>query len=105
MGTMMFGGAGFEESQRDHCMCIAKDAEISHYSDAVETFYSKHAPTMVQNAAKAVAKYSSSDSNKGKNRFSKLWYDLHKKYTHAIAHTPERKLKKSVPTPTKKEEL
>ena len=106
MGTMLFGQSGYDDSQKEHCLCIPAETELLHYTTSVEKFYATHAPDNLSKVSRIVDKYSTSQDDKKKSKgFNKMWYDLHKKYTTAIGHTPERKKMKSVPRPLSAKEL
>jgi hypothetical protein len=109
MGTMMFGQEGYHESQKDSCMCVDIASMHEHYAALVMTFYDTHAPDKADNAIANMDTYLHKQTVvKGAQPaygYSKLYYDLHKKYgTTAIAHESARKAKgHDIPSPIKKE--
>ena len=94
LGTKIFGQKGFLETQQDYCDCIDSEKYEITYQKGIEFFYSKYAPNSEIDITKVLNKYKNSIEKK----YSKLYYDLHKKYYHAIGLVDERKLKQNIPT-------
>jgi hypothetical protein len=103
LGTKVFGQAGFIESQNDYCRCEKSDKVDDHYVTVIESFYSTHVPTKTDvQLQKLLSSYASSSPSSSKKKYHQLYYDLHKKYDHAIGHIEGRKHKLEIPRPPPK---
>jgi hypothetical protein len=102
-GTMLFGQAGFEESQNNNCIClpIADDSIINHYKQILINFYEKHAPGKNVDIDKLIAKYSVNSGSEVAPvyKLHKLYYELMKKYDDSIKHVDGR-VGKEIARPT-----
>jgi hypothetical protein len=99
LGTKVFGQTGYLESQYDYCQCEKVDTIDEYYSNIVDQFYRQYVPEKLIDIPKTLSNYVTSSSGK---RYHQLYYDLHKKYDHAIGHIEGRKQKKEIPRPPRK---
>jgi hypothetical protein len=95
LGTKVFGQIGYQESQNEYCVCLENEKVDQHYKQVLENFYQKYVPNKQIDTQKVLARYVTPTEKK----YSNLYYDLHKKYDHAIGHVDGRKLKSNVPRP------
>ena len=120
MGTTMFGQEGYGGSQEQHCTCIPKTnpspalaaaggsdtpavqltAAEAHYVQLVEDFYATHGPADTPRKMTSEELVLSYTRTK-KLPLYRLYYDLHKKYDHAIKHV-EGRHKMNPPRPPEK---
>lgn len=110
MGTQLFGSTGFDDLQRDHCQCIPRNQVLQHYTSLVEDFYTKHVDPGHRKDAKSIignskhAKNIGSEENPKYPNIYRIYYELHKKYEHAIKHI-EKRIGKIIEKPKVKVEL
>lgn len=113
MGTSMFGGGAFAESQDQFCTCIEESQVDTHYAKLVHNFYIEHVPDRASEwedytSAGKIWKYLPHiGQNTAKDPFSKIakvFYNMYSKYDTAIKHVGER-TGKNPPVPKKKNEL
>ena len=99
MGTMMFGQEGYHDTQKQVCTCIDKTDMYNHYRSLVSTFYSEYAPEKADDAVelmdKFLSKHSDVSGTQPSYKYSKLYYNLHKKYDDAIVRSKGMKGKNS----------
>jgi hypothetical protein len=106
LGTKVFGQTGFIESQNDYCFCEKSDKVDEHYENVIQKFYSTHVPSKPSiDLPRILSSYASTPSSStasSKKKYHQLYYDLHKKYDHAIGHIEGRKHKLEIPRPPAK---
>lgn len=115
MGTSMFGGGGFADSQQEYCECIPKDEVKTHYSQLVHKFYLDHVPdkagewadeTESGKLSKWLSPYTNGENRQEFSKITKLHVELYSKYDSAIAHVGDRVgMNPPRPKNAKKEEL
>ena len=110
MGTSLFGRDLFAQGQEEYCECVDSKDLISHYMSYTKQFYQDNVPSDLTKDPEDIlsdnSKYlktSVKSSVVTYPNLRRLVYDLHKKYDNAIVHIENRKGRKNVPKPVKKE--
>jgi hypothetical protein len=80
----------YEDYQTNHCRCLDAHLVDFSYQRFFKQFYSAHAPERAVKGLNAINKeLSKADDQLG--TYSKLFYQLHKKYENVISLSPQRR--------------